>query len=288
MTVWNQVVELAGWGMDEEPDRERYCDPGTIAQSQADAERLVRHRPVWKSVSPIVPEAARGLAELLKIHTERADFQREFSGLEWQIQVMDLRRLISFQRRLVLPDEGSARPDSGPVSWLERVDLAFPSERKSGYEIERGATELVLRSANPDFRVRLEDRLESPERCSFRLEHGSPFMEVAHYGGRWFLRDGYHRASRLMRVGVFEVPAVVIEARTLQELGAAQRWFFAESTLFSDRPPAVMDFCEDNLILQWRRPARRKVIRIAVSDSFETMPVSLREEKEHEYCNDAR
>lgn len=288
MTVWNQVVELAGWGMDEELDRERYCDPGTIAQIQADAERLVRYRPVWESISPIVPDAVRGLAELLKSPAERADFQREFSGLEWQIQVVDLRRLISFQRRLVLPDEGSRRPDSGPVSWPERVDLAFPPERKSDYEIERGATGLVLRSANPDFRVRLEDRRESPERCSFRVEHGSPFMEVAHYGGRWFLRDGYHRAWRLMRAGVFEVPAVVIEARTLRELGAAQSWFFAESILLRDRPPAVMDFCEDNLILQWRRPARRKVIRIAVSESFEIVPGKSREEHDNEYCNEAR
>ena len=288
MTAWNQILELVGWGMDEEPDRERCCDKGTIARSQEDAKRLLRCRSAWESKSPTCSESTCQIADLLARHAQRTDLQREFHGLQWELHVVDLRLLLSFQRRLVLPDEGSTRLDSGPVSWQERVNLAFPAERKSDYSVELSKSELVLRSANPDFRVLLEDRLESPERCSFRVEHGSPFMEVAHYGGRWFLRDGYHRAWRFMCMGVFEVPVVVIEARTQRELGAVQSWFFSESTLFSERPPAVADFCEENLTLQWRRPARRKVIRIAVNESFETIPSSLREEKEHEYCNDAR
>jgi hypothetical protein len=288
MTQWNQIVELAGWGMDQEPDRERYCDHGTMFQVRENAERLLRCRPVWESTSPIVSEATRDLAELLASHAQRADFQREFSGLKWQMQVVDLRRLISFQRRLVFPAEKSKRSGPAQLSWRERVDFAFPAERKSDYTAELTTAELVLRSTNPNFRVRLEDQIGSSERCSLRVEHGSPFLEVARYEGRWFLRDGYHRAWHLIRVGVFEVPAVVIEARTLRELGAAQPWFFSESILLSDRPPAVVDFCEDNLILQWRRPARRKVIRIAVSESFETIPGNLREEHDNEYCNDAR
>jgi len=43
----------------------------------------------------------------------------------------------------------------------------------------------------------------------------SPYMEVASYRGRWFLRDGYHRSFRLLKQGVWLVPCVVVHAETM-------------------------------------------------------------------------
>ncbi len=87
--------------------------------------------------------------------------------------------------------------------------------------------------------------------------------------GRWFLRDGYHRAYRLLQDGVYCVPAVVISARTLDELGATEPWFFNEEQLFSCRPPRVLDFLDESMVLRYERAALRKVIRIRVEESFE-------------------
>jgi hypothetical protein len=103
----------------------------------------------------------------------------------------------------------------------------------------------------------------------FSLYGGSPFFEVAELRGRWFLRDGYHRAYRLLQAGVHRVPAVVIHARTIGELGATEPWFFSEEQLFSDRPPCVMDFLDENMVLRYERTALRKVIRIRVEESLQ-------------------
>ena len=41
------------------------------------------------------------------------------------------------------------------------------------------------------------------------------------------------------------MPAVVIYARSIEEVGATAPWFFNEEQLFSDRPPQVTDFLDD-------------------------------------------
>lgn len=88
---------------------------------------------------------------------------------------------------------------------------------------------LRVRSHNPDLQLRLE--AERGGGCPFAVDGGSPFFEVAEFGGRWFLRDGYHRAYALLRAGVYRMVAVV-RARTMEELGATEPWFFGEEVLF--------------------------------------------------------
>jgi hypothetical protein len=83
------------------------------------------------------------------------------------------------------------------------------------------------------------------------------------------LRDGYHRAYRLLQAGVHRIPAVVIYVRTIGELGATEPWFFGEEQLFSDRPPRVMDFLDEDMVLRYERKTLRKVIRIRVEESME-------------------
>lgn len=65
------------------------------------------------------------------------------------------------------------------------------------------------------------------------------------------------------------MPAVVIRTRTLEELGATEPWFFHEDQLFSDRPPRVMDFLDESLVLCYERAALRKVIRIRIEESLQ-------------------
>ncbi len=118
-------------------------------------------------------------------------------------------------------------------------------------------------------RLRLHQKTTVGELLPLSLYGGSPFFEVAGFRGRWFLRDGYHRAYHLLQAGVDCVPAVVIYARSMEELGATAPWFFNEEQLFSDRPPQVTDFLDDTMILHYERTALRKVIRIRIEESLE-------------------
>jgi hypothetical protein len=56
---------------------------------------------------------------------------------------------------------------------------------------------------------------------TFFVSMGASYIQVARYQGRSFLRDGYHRAVGLLRAGVSQVPAVVIDAPTFQFITSA-------------------------------------------------------------------
>jgi hypothetical protein len=117
--------------------------------------------------------------------------------------------------------------------------------------------------------VRLSQNTGPGFQLPLSLYGGSPCFEVAELRGRWFLRDGYHRAYRLLQAGVHRIPAIVIYTRTIDELGATEPWFFSEEELFSERPPHVTDFLDENLVLRYERTAVRKVIRIRVEESLQ-------------------
>ena len=118
-------------------------------------------------------------------------------------------------------------------------------------------------------RLRPEPERGRHSSIPFALHGGSPNIEVAEWKGRWFSRDGYHRAFRLLQHGVRRVPAVVICASTMEELGATKPWFFNASQLFLDRPPRLLDFLKDEMTFCYKRTVLYKVIRIRIEESLE-------------------
>ena len=284
----NRIIELGAWGFDENPDRDRFVRADDLVDAQERAANLIQSRPKWDSISPVVDDATDQLKHRLSRYSTRNDLQMEFAGLEWKLAVVDVRRLLSFQRRLVLPEK-ELQPESIEESdWQKRLELAFPSSRTSQFTRRSNATELTLKTENPDFSVSLKPSSKDAKSFEVALCHGSPFMEVARYRDRWFLRDGYHRAYRLLRAHVFAVPAAIVEARSVKELGAVEPWFFSEEVLFGDQPPLVTDFTSEDLVLRWRRPVRRKVIRVVITEHFETLNFEEEKGAEHEHCNQAR
>jgi hypothetical protein len=262
----NLIIELAAWGLDDNPDRP--AAEGTT-RAQARAEEGLASLPDWSSRSPRIEALSADIQNALTQNAERDDLREEFHGLAWTLGVVDLRRLVSFQRRLVLNDE--LIDGREPHDWTARTQVALPRGRNSTFDRAWHTSGVTLTSENPDLTVRWHTTHENDEVFALMVRHGSPFMEVGCYRGRWFLRDGYHRAYRLLRAGIFEIPAVIVQVVTLEELGANQPWFFPEEVLFGRRPPLVTDFLADELVLRWNRPARRKIIRISISEDFELL-----------------
>jgi hypothetical protein len=262
----NLILELVPWGLDDSSDRPA---SGCTARTQAHAEETLASLPDWNCRSARVDDIAADIQNALSCNAERDDLREEFDGLVWTLGVVDLRRLVSVQRRLVLEDEVIDCREFH--DWTARMQVALPHERNSTFERAWRTSGLTLTSENPDLTVRWHTTHENDEVFALMVRHGSPFMEVGCYRGRWFLRDGYHRAYRLLRAGIFEIPAVIVQSANLHELGADQPWFFPEEVLFSRRPPLVTDFLADERVLRWYRPARRKVIRISITEDFELL-----------------
>jgi len=267
------VCELIAWELDE------YSYRGSASVGQGEIEARVKAarerlalRDGYADCSALLPKETREIRHLLNAAAQRADLHAEYEGLEWALGVVDLRSVLAFQRRLVF---GRGRAEAMGVKqddWGQLAAIALGAQRSTECRVVRGEDDadgvsFALYSNNPDLELKLN--AEQSNRFPFQMYGGSPFFEVAEFRGRWFLRDGYHRAYRFLKAGVCCVPAVVIRARTIEELGATEPWFFGEEQLFSERPPRVTDFLDAGMVLQYERAALRKVIRVRVEESLE-------------------
>lgn len=257
-----KIRELAGWGLDDYEYRSQ-----TFAHEKlANAKLLVSARSSFEQLDILVPTPEITLGDMLALHAGRPDLLAEMSGLSWSLGIVDLRFLIAFQRRL------SFRSDVPPLSipaandWPALTTLSFGSARPIECELihDQSTRTVTIRSSNPNLHIRTTNDAASP----LIIQNSGPFFEVAYFRDRWFLRDGYHRAYDLLRAGVFKVPAVVIQVSNLEDLGAAQSWFFPEEVLFSETPPHVADFLNDDLVLEYERPPLIKTLRITLEETL--------------------
>ena len=248
-----RVRELANWGFDDYPHR-----PATQPKSQ-------KIKPFH--LSPVVlEEQTAQLQTLFAPYATRPDLLAEMSGLAWSLGIVDLRPLIAFQRRLAFSSDMPQILIPAQPNWPALLVLSFGPPKVIACESTHNASTqtLTLRSSNPNLHVRTTSDSLHP----ITIHAGSPFFEVACFQGRWFLRDGYHRAFALLQANIFKVPAVIVHCETFEELGAVQPWFFAYEILFSKTPPRVIDFLNDDFTLEYQRPPLIKTIRITIEETL--------------------
>jgi hypothetical protein len=270
------VRELVAWGLDEYSHRDSGADltkSGLFDRCKCAKQTLIE-RADYEPCSALLSLETARIQHLLNVHAQRAELLREYKELDWTLGVVDIRRLLAFQRRLTFDHESQMSQIPQQQDWPALLSFAFGLARDTTYkmsvhEIDGQLSGITLRSCNPDLQLRSLADSGPDGSLPFSLFGGSPFFEVAELRGRWFLRDGYHRAYRLLRAGVNHIPAVVIRARTIDDVGATQPWFLSDEQLFSSHPPRVTDFLEDGLVIQYQRPRLVKTISIRVEESLE-------------------
>jgi hypothetical protein len=272
------VHELIAWDLDEYSYRnfKSNLTENEIVEKFGCANRTLAERAAYKPCSALVELETAHIRYLLDVHAQRAELQREYDGLDWTLGVVDLRCLLAFQRRLVFDTDLQSPQIPRQEDWPALLSFSLGSTRSVGCKMTVEETEgqpsrLTLRSRNPDLQLRLLSDSGLQGFLPLSLYGGSPFFEVAEFRERWLLRDGYHRAFHLLQAGIHHLPAVVIRARTIDEVGATHPWFFNEEQLFSTHPPCVADFLEDSLVIHYKRPQLMKTISIHIEESLEAV-----------------
>jgi hypothetical protein len=270
------VHELIAWDLDEYSYRSSGMNLSEeeFAAKLEQARQRVFVRNEYEPCNALLDAATEQISALLSSREQQIELHHEYKGLDWALGVVDLRCLLAFQRRLVFDPEVPPLTVPQPDDWPRLIAITLGAQRSTEHSVtpnknDKGFLDVSLRSSNPDLQLRLSTGVDHDSSPLFSLYGGSPFFEVAEFRGRWFLRDGYHRAYGLLQAGIHSVPAVVIHAKTIEELGATQPWFFSEDQLLSSRPPRVVDFLDDNLVLRYRRPRLIKTIRIQIEESLE-------------------
>jgi hypothetical protein len=265
-----RTIELVAWDFDEYKARPESFD----RERPVKARELIVRRRLDHSSSALCEEETRLLRDTLDRQQSRLDLHAEMMGLDWSLGVVDLRWLLAFQRRLSFNSTLPAMTVPPQCDWDRLIEIAFASPNPVICDVVHDTDKktVTLRSRNTNVQLRVTQDPAAP----VAVYAGSPFFEVAQYAGRWFLRDGYHRAYKLLRAGVFQLPAVIVRARTLEELGAVQPQFFSEGILLSEHPPFVSDFLNDALTIEYERHPIIKTLLITMEESIASpLPIAI-------------
>jgi hypothetical protein len=257
-----RTIELVAWNFDAYKPRPESFDQ----EKPAKARDLVFQRRLDHCSSALCEEETRLLRDTFDVQLSRHDLQAEMRDLDWSLGVVDLRRLLAFQRRVSFDSTLPAMTVPSQCDWGGLSEIAFASPNPVVCDVIHNSEKktVTLQSKNPNVQFRVTQDPAMP----VAVYTGTPFFEVAQYAGRWFLRDGYHRAYNLLRAGIFLLPAVIVRARTLEELGAAKPRHFSEAILLSERPPFVTDFLNESLTIEYDRHPIIKTLHITMEESF--------------------
>jgi hypothetical protein len=230
----------------------------------------VKARPVYQPADPLLSREFPGLDEI----KSRQDVVSNLGPLSWRPAVVDLRRVLSFQK--VIHTDGLEERLGDLTDDRSLLELCIPTHQPgppTGAFTDQDGKGFTVSSFNPNLRIaggQLSDAQVSqgPGLSAVKMQAitllvymGASFLQVVRYRERSFIRDGYHRAAGLAKRGVFEVPCIFIEARSFEEVGVNPGAFSYE-LLYGDRPPRIVDFWDDSVSRGIEQPAVRKVVRV--------------------------
>ena len=85
-------------------------------------------------------------------------------------------------------------------------------------------------------------------------------LQVVEFEGRYYLRDGYHRALGLLSTGTTRVPALVARFATVEQLAVAGG--LPQSAYTGERPPLVTDYFSDDVAVSVQLPSALRMVLV--------------------------
>jgi hypothetical protein len=257
------------------------------AQDEAQIERAeilwrqlaknIESRPVHEPSSPLL-ETPGELKETLEGFAERSDIQAIMQSFDWSVGFVDLARGVLSYQPIIVTEDATARLESVDQNDLLSIAAAClppPSTVKLQVGFDPAQSALTASSVNPNLRIggfgtfdTVTPSGQTQRIFGFHLGFGVSFVQLAEYQGRWMVRDGYHRAYGLLRLGISRVPCVIVKARRFDETGGGRAGLFDYEKVFGERPPVMTDFLSDKFSVDVRIQAQMKIVRIKAEEYF--------------------
>jgi hypothetical protein len=160
--------------------------------------------------------------------------------------------------------ERASQVDANDVLSLAALTLPVPGAASFPAQFDPVRNMWVLLSPNPNLRI--SGRFAAPAQAGivtfgFAVEIAASFVQVARYQGRYFLRDGYHRAFGLMLRGIARVPVFIKEFQRFEEM-MLPAGLLPQDAYLGPRPPVLADYLNDEVSATVSLPAIQKMIAI--------------------------
>jgi hypothetical protein len=238
------------------------------------------------AVVPVPPEHAGTVATL----TDHPMYRRTFSGLPWEVGLVELDSLVAGQRAVNLDYADSLVALYQSMTTFDdvaRVSIAHERQMDAVQHLEVAPSVHTFSSPNGDLRFLgafLKRELQPSDLDAAELGgipvaaviafvgYGGSPINVFRVGGRTVLNNGFHRLYALRRIGFAYIPAVVQTVMTPQlEMPPQIADLPREVLLGSPRPPLLKDFFEPGFTTRLKVTERLKSVTVAVN--AQQMPI---------------
>jgi hypothetical protein len=179
-------------------------------------------------------------------------------------RVVDLARVCAAQPQILVEDarkrvEGIATDDFAAIAEVT-LPLPVPAQIPVAFDATKNAW--ILSSPNPNLRV--AGNFSAPLApgvmgFGFAVALQKSYLQVAGLGGRYFLRDGYHRAYGLLAAGIRYAPALVKEFQSFEQVALPQG-LLPQGAYLGDRPPLLPDYLDDRVAADTSLPVFQKMV----------------------------
>ncbi|MDE1820924.1 MAG: hypothetical protein KGJ23_11270 [Euryarchaeota archaeon] len=218
-------------------------------------------------------------------------FRRAFSVLPTRIGMVDLDRLVVFQKDINLEavrDQKRALPS--PLSEEDLFRLCLPADHPHpdvhAIRLPAQVPAFSFVSPSTDFRVLDVTVLEGNpiQGAHFggpvthvlvaAVGYGPNFLQAVHCENRLVLSNGSHRAYLLRELGFKQVPCLVQEASRREELDAIGGALAQNPDLYlkASRPPLLKDYFDEKLRVIVRLPKKARQVRLMVQPEQSDVP----------------
>lgn len=186
----------------------------------------------------------------------------------WRVQLVDLTRVCAIQP-LVYSDrsfEGAQLVDANDLCAIADVTLPLTQGDLLPVQYDSIRQAWIVTSVNMNLRIVGNvgplPMSTGGSVLGFGVFAGPSFIQVAKRNGRYFLRDGNHRALWLLRRGITVVPAFVRDFTAFEDLMPDPRGLLPQDSYCGPRPPVLPDYLDDTLSAAVQAADPRKIIVI--------------------------
>ncbi len=181
-------------------------------------------------------------------------------------RIVDLRLICAAQPTILTEDTANrvSGVSSSDFLAIAKVTLPLPEEERIPAGFDQLKNAWILSSPNPNLKVvGTFHRPLGPGLIGygFAIALQRSYLQVSGVNGRYFLRDGYHRAYGFLAAGITHVPALVKEFASFEEV-QMPAGLLPPTTYLGDRPPFLLDYLSDDVAADSSVPVTTKLIAI--------------------------
>ena len=257
-----------------------------------DRVRELEDREAGWADNPAIESLNKSLEPLKDRLLEDPMFQRSFQIVPVDVSVVELDRLVVFQKHINLGYVRELQRRIGPQPQADEVFrfcLPFDHPHPPIRQMQTAANGYTFISPSNDLRC-VEAVFLRPELINgytpsgplagvvgIFVGYGSNFLNVLHAENRLILNNGSHRAFALRNIGITHVPCIIQRVSRREELevmGSGDVQQNPDRYLKAARPPLLKDYFDPALRKTVQVPRKHRLVKVSFGVEQADIPAS--------------